>query len=147
MGNSGLFSGFIKIDEKTNKTHGFEHFTCNPLRDPHFQKICTKWNQLDHGPKSIFSSFRGPAARKVGPVCFDGQISQPLVMNPTSAHTFLTRISFRVSNRSCAGSLESCAGLQKIAKWAKSDPAQLCPGIHLFAIQRSCRTQSWSRLF
>ena len=46
MENSGLFSGFIKIDEKTNKTHGFEHFTCNPLRDPHFEKICAKISQL-----------------------------------------------------------------------------------------------------
>ena len=54
MGNSGLFSRFIKIDEKTNKTHGFEHFTCNPLRDPHFEKFCTKMNQWDHGPNQSF---------------------------------------------------------------------------------------------
>ena len=39
MENPGLFLGFIKIDAKTNKTHGFEHFTCNPLRDPIFRKI------------------------------------------------------------------------------------------------------------
>ena len=67
MENSGLFSGFIKIDEKTNKTHGFEHFTCNPLRDPHFQKICTKINQWDHGPESIFPSTK----RQNLPPCFD----------------------------------------------------------------------------
>ena len=53
-GYPGLFSGFIKIDAKTNKTHGFEHFTCNPLRDPHFQKIYTKINQWDHGPNQSF---------------------------------------------------------------------------------------------
>ena len=52
----GSSQGFIKMDAKTNKTHGFEHFTCNPLRDPHFQKICTKINQWDHGPESIFPS-------------------------------------------------------------------------------------------
>ena len=46
MENSGLFSGFIKIDEKTNKTHGFEHFTCNPLRDPHFRKFVWNFVQL-----------------------------------------------------------------------------------------------------
>ncbi len=66
MENSGLFSGFIKIDEKTNKTHGFEHFTCNPLRDPHFQKICTKMNQWGHGPESIFPS----TGRENLPPCF-----------------------------------------------------------------------------
>ena len=31
-------SSSVKIDAKTNKIHGFEHFTCNPLGDPHFRK-------------------------------------------------------------------------------------------------------------
>ena len=62
----GLFSGSIKTDAKTNKTHGFEHFTCNPLRDPHFQKICTKMNQWDLGPESIFPS----TGRENLPPCF-----------------------------------------------------------------------------
>ena len=51
---------------KTNKTHGFEHFTCNPLRDPHFQKTCTRINQWDHGPESIFPSM----GRENLPPCF-----------------------------------------------------------------------------
>ena len=54
MENSGLFSGFIKIDEKTNKIHGLEHFTCNPLRDPQFRNICTKLHQWDQGPNQSF---------------------------------------------------------------------------------------------
>ena len=36
----GLFPGMCKIDAKTNKTRRFEYFTCNPMREPPFQKKC-----------------------------------------------------------------------------------------------------------
>ena len=39
---------------------------------------------VGHIPESIFPPFRGAAARKSAPDCFDGKISQPLVMNTTS---------------------------------------------------------------
>ena len=55
-----------KIDAKTNKTHGFEDFTCKPLRDPHFRKKCTKWNQWDHSPEAIFPT----TGRENLPPCF-----------------------------------------------------------------------------
>ena len=60
------FQDLLKPMKKTHKTHGFEHFTCNPLRDPHFQKICTKINQWDHGPESICPS----TGRENLPPCF-----------------------------------------------------------------------------
>ena len=38
----GLFERFIEMDAKTNETIGFEHFTCNPSRDPDSEKNAQK---------------------------------------------------------------------------------------------------------
>ena len=75
MGNPGLFLGLIKMDGKTNNTHGFEYFTCNLVRDPHFRKIYMELNQLDHGPKSMFTPIGcGNVLPRLHPVLF-GKIS------------------------------------------------------------------------
>jgi hypothetical protein len=62
--------------------------------------------------KSIFSSFRGAAARKVGPVCFDGQISQPLV-------TKITLFARDCANQSPNGRPQLPKTREKIISWAK----------------------------
>ena len=46
----GLLPGIIKINAETNKTHGFEHFTCNLSRDPIFGKKNAQ-NEIS-GPRS-----------------------------------------------------------------------------------------------